>query len=440
MIARNIKRGTTTNVVSVIMGGGQGQRLYPLTKERSKPAVPLGGKYRLVDIPISNCINSGLKRIYVLTQFNSTSLHRHVYQSYKFDQFDQGFVEILAAQQTYDNTGWYQGTADAVRQNLRYFLADQYDYVLILSGDQLYRMDYQRLITQHIESYADITVAVLPVKRDRGQSLGILQLNEERRITRFVEKPKEDAVLDELKVSDPLLSYLRITSSEDHLLASMGIYLFNKNVLHKLLDNKLPDFGKDIIPSAIKSHRVFGYIFQGYWEDIGTIGSFFEANLDLCNLVPQFNFFDMVAPIYTHPRFLPGSKINASLVTRSIITDGCILNDARIDHSIIGIRSIIETGTELRDCILMGADFYDLGLEADQKAQQGIPHLGIGKHCKLHRTIVDKNARIGDNVICNPEGKPAHADYKYGYIRDGIVVIPRDMVVPNGTVVCDHAQ
>ena len=269
MIAWNRKRAASSNVVAVIMGGGQGQRLFPLTKERAKPAVPLGGKYRLVDIPISNCINSGLKRIYILTQFNSTSLHRHVYQSYKFDHFDDGFVEILAAQQTYDHTGWYQGTADAVRQNLRHFVDGQYDYAVILSGDQLYRMDFQRVLAQHIESYADITIAALPVTRDRAKALGILQINEERRIVRFVEKPKEDALLDELRVSDPIMSYLRITSSEDHYLASMGIYIFNRSVLQEVLDNQKADFGKDIIPDSIKSHRVFAYIFQGYWEEIG---------------------------------------------------------------------------------------------------------------------------------------------------------------------------
>lgn len=436
MVTLNRKRDTTNNVVAVIMGGGQGSRLYPLTKDRAKPAVPLGGKYRLVDIPIANCINSGLKRIYVLTQFNSTSLHRHVYQSYKFDHFSDGFVEILAAQQTPENTGWYQGTADAVRQNLRYFMQEQYEYVLILSGDQLYRIDFQRMIAQHVESYADITLAALPVPRERAKSLGILQVNEERRVTRFVEKPNQDALLDELKLDDPLMSYLRITSSEEHYLASMGIYIFNKAVLREVLDNKLIDFGKDIIPEAIKSKRVFGYIFQGYWEDIGTIGSFFEANLELTNVVPKFNFFDMHAPIYTHPRYLPGSKVNASLVTRAILTDGCILNDARIDHSIIGLRSIIDQGCEIRDCIIMGADYYELEEEIKHHDQQGIPRIGIGKNCKLFRTIVDKNARIGDNVISNPEGKPAQADYKYGFIRDGIVVIPRGMVVPNGTVIC----
>ncbi|MSR65173.1 MAG: glucose-1-phosphate adenylyltransferase [Verrucomicrobiae bacterium] len=436
MVNWNRKRTASNNVVAIIMGGGQGQRLFPLTKERAKPAVPLGGKYRLVDIPISNCINSGLKRIYILTQFNSTSLHRHVYQSYKFDHFEDGFVEILAAQQTYEQAGWYQGTADAVRQNLRHFVQDHYDYALILSGDQLYRMDFQRLIAQHIESYADITVAALPIPREKAKSLGILQINEERRITRFVEKPKEDALLDELKVADPILSYLRITSSEDHYLASMGIYLFNRSVLKDMLDNQHADFGKHIIPEAIHKYRVFSYIFQGYWEDIGTIGSFFEANLDLTNIVPQFNFFDMMAPVYTHPRYLPGSKVNASLVTRAILSDGCILNDARIDHSIIGIRSIIDGGCEIRDSIIMGADFYETEQSRLEKEQKGLPMIGIGKNCKIIRTIVDKNAEIGDNVISNPEGKPANADYQYGCIRDGIVVIPRGMSVPSGTVIC----
>src|SRR5277367_3011877 len=305
---------TPTNVLGVIMGGGEGRRLFPLTQERSKPAVPIAGKYRLVDIPISNCINSNIRHIYILTQFNSASLHRHIHQSYSFDRFSRGFVEILAAQQTTDNMGWYQGTADAVRQNLRYFLERDYEYIVILSGDQLYRMDFRKVLQQHVESYSDITIATIPVGRCDAGSLGILQVNEERRITRFVEKPRDATLLDELKIQDPLLSHLRITTSDDQYLASMGIYVFNREILRKVLDNDKPDFGKDVIPDAISRHRVSSYVFQGYWEDVGTIGSFFKANLALCSLKPSFNFFDRNAPVYTHARFLPASKLVESHV------------------------------------------------------------------------------------------------------------------------------
>ena len=331
----------TSNVLAVIMGGGAGTRLFPLTKERSKPAVPLAGKYRLVDIPISNCINSNLKRIYVLTQFNSASLHRHISQSYKFDHFSGGFVEILAAEQTPTSTSWYEGTADAVRKNLTHFLNHDFEYLVILSGDQLYRMDFRRIIAQHIETYADLTVATIPVPRDQAQGLGIMQINEEKRIVRFVEKPKEESVLDSLKVPRDSYDRLGIEGDEDFLLASMGIYVFNRDLIVRLLDNKHTDFGKHIIPDAIKQHRVFSYVFQGYWEDIGTIGSFFEANLDLVSELPRFNFFDMAAPVFSRPRFLPGTKINGATIDHAILSDGCIINHSTIRHSLIGTYLIL---------------------------------------------------------------------------------------------------
>jgi glucose-1-phosphate adenylyltransferase len=293
------------NVLSVIMGGGQGTRLFPLTQERSKPAVPLAGKYRIVDIPISNCINSNLKRMYVLTQFNSASLHRHISQSYKFDHFSGGFVEILAAEQTYTDTSWYQGTADAVRKNLVHFLNHDFEYMLILSGDQLYRMDFRRIIAQHVESSADVTIATIPVSRDAAQSLGILEIDKERRITRFEEKPKDPAVLDSLRLQRDWYSRFDIEGEDEFFLASMGIYVFNREILIKLLDNDFADFGKHIIPAAIQNQRVFSYVFQGYWEDIGTIRNFFDANLDFTSELPRFNFFDMSAPIFTRARFLP---------------------------------------------------------------------------------------------------------------------------------------
>jgi glucose-1-phosphate adenylyltransferase len=346
----------TSNVLSIIMGGGQGTRLFPLTRDRSKPAVPLAGKYRLVDIPIANCINSGLKRVYLLTQFNSASLHRHISQSYKFDHFSGGFVEILAAEQTFSNTSWYQGTADAVRKNLMHFLNHDFDYALILSGDQLYRMDFRRIIAQHVETDAEVSIATIPVGRAEAQSLGIMQTNSEHRITRFVEKPKEAEALDSLRLDRGLYERFGIEGDQEYFLASMGIYVFNRDVLLRLLDNSFTDFGKHIIPSAIETHRVYSHIFQGYWEDIGTIRSFFEANLDLVNELPRFNFFDMSAPIFTRPRFLPGSKVNGATIDHAIISDGCILNYAKISNSIVGIRSIVYDGCELHRTILLGAN------------------------------------------------------------------------------------
>jgi glucose-1-phosphate adenylyltransferase len=425
----------TSNVLSVVMGGGQGTRLFPLTKERAKPAVPLAGKYRIVDIPISNCINSGLRRIYLLTQFNSASLHRHISQSYKFDQFSGGFVEILAAEQTYTDTSWYQGTADAVRKNLMHFLNHDFDYLLILSGDQLYRMDFSRVITQHAETGADITIATIPVVRREAQSLGILQISEDRRIRRFVEKPKDPAVQDSLRLEPEWYSKLDIAGRCELFLASMGIYVFNREVLTRLLDNSLADFGKHIIPAAIETHRVFSYVFQGYWEDIGTIRSFFEANLDVTSELPRFNFFDMAAPIFTRPRFLPGSKINSAQIDHAVVSDGCIINQARIVNSIIGIRSIVGAGAELNRVILLGCDYYESNESIRDNEAAGKPRVGIGMNCKIENAIIDKNARIGNNVTISPAGKPENADHPLYYIRDGIVIIPKSGIVPHGTVI-----
>lgn len=424
------------NVLAVIMGGGQGTRLYPLTKLRSKPAVPLGAKYRLVDIPISNCINSNIHKIYVLTQFNSSSLHRHIVQTYQFDRFSNGFIEICAAQQTLENTGWYQGTADAVRQNLRYVFDRSPDYIVILSGDQLYRMDYRKLVNQHIETNADITVAVLPVTRKSASHLGILQTNDEKRITHFVEKPKDPRLLDELKVVDPILSLLGITSSEDHYLASMGIYIFSRKVLVEVLNNTKVDFGRDIIPSSIESHRVFAYLYQGYWEDIGTIGAFFDANLDLTELHPRFDFFDNSGPIYTRTRYLPASKIYGGNFQKTLIADGCIIGkDVRLEHTVVGIRSLIGTNCQIQDCVIMGNDFYD-----DEKAIRtndslGRPHLGIGEGCTIRRAIIDKNVQIGDNCVITPEGKPENFDHDLYCVRDGVIVVPKSTIIPSGTVI-----
>ena len=422
----------TGNVLSVVMGGGQGIRLFPLTRERSKPAVPLAGKYRLVDIPISNCINSNLRRIYVLTQFNSASLHRHISQSYKFDHFTGGFVEILAAEQTFTDTSWYQGTADAVRKNLAHLLNHDWDHLLILSGDQLYRMDFRRIISQHMETYADLTIATIPVSRSAAQSLGIMDINPERRITRFVEKPKDPAVLDSLKLDPDAYGKLGIEGEEEFYLASMGIYLFNRDVLVRVLDNNYADFGKHIIPGTIAEQRVFSYVYQGYWEDIGTIRSFFEANLDVTAELPRFNFFDMVAPIFSRPRFLPGSKINGAQIDHAVICDGCIINHAKIGHSIIGIRSLVGSGSELHRVVCMGSDYYESHASIMENELVGKPRIGIGQNAHLENAIIDKNARIGDNVVLTPEGKPENLDHPLYLIRDGIVIVPKGGSIPHG--------
>jgi glucose-1-phosphate adenylyltransferase len=408
------------DIVAVIMGGGAGTRLFPLTKDRAKPAVPLAGKYRLVDIPISNCINSDLRRIFVLTQFQSSSLHRHILESYRFDNFSPGFVEILAAQQRSDRTDWYQGTADAVRQNLIHLNDYPHRLVLILSGDQLYRMDYCALIQQHVATGAEVTVATTPVGAQAAHAFGIMEAGEDGRITRFVEKP-EDAGLQ---------SSLR--GYPDALPASMGIYVFDRPVLADALDGTEVDFGKHVIPRLIGTRRVHAYEHLGYWEDIGTIRSFYEANLDLCEPLPKFNFYDATAPIFTHARYLPASKIIKSRIERSVIADGCIINDALIEHSLVGVRSRIEAGTTLRHTLVMGHDYYET---PDRFRSDGAPPMGIGRDTVIERTIVDKNARIGDGVRISPEGKTEDIDGSNFYVRDGLVIIPKGAVVPDGSVI-----
>ncbi len=425
----------TSKVLCVIMGGGQGTRLFPLTQDRAKPAVPLAGKYRLVDIPISNCINSGYRRIYVLTQFNSTSLHGHIARTYNFDQFTSGFVQILAAQQTFTNSSWYEGTADAVRKNLTHFLNHDFDYLIILSGDQLYRMDFQPLIAQHIETKAGITVATIPVGRAEAKACGIMQIAGDNRITSFLEKPKEDAVLDALKLAPELKAKLEVETPGESFLASMGIYVFNRDLIRELLDNPLPDFGKHIIPNAIKNHPVFSYVYQGYWEDVGTIRSFFEANLDLVSELPRFNFFDMSAPIFSRPRYLPGSKINGAQIDHALVTDGCIINGAKISHSIIGLRTVVGAGTELNRAIILGSDYYESAESVNTHESAGKPRVGIGANCRIENAIIDKNARIGNNVTISPAGKPENVDHELYFIRDGIVIIPKNGIIPHGTVI-----
>lgn len=423
----------TSNVLCIIMGGGQGTRLFPLTMERSKPAVPLAGKYRLVDVPISNCINSNLRRIYVLTQFNSASLHRHIYQSYKFDQFSGGFVEILAAEQSFTNTSWYQGTADAVRKNLIHILNHSFDYCLILSGDQLYRMDFRRILLQHVDTGADLTIATLPVPTKDASGLGIMQIDESKRITRFVEKPKDPALLESLTLDKKAYSQLGIEGDEDYALASMGIYVFNRDVMIEMLNGGQTDFGKHIIPEAIGKRQVFSYVFQGYWEDIGTIRSFFEANLDLASELPRFNFFDMASPIFSRPRFLPGSKINGAQIDHALVSDGCIINHAKISQSVIGIRSLVGSGSSLNRVVMMGCDYYESQDSIVENEMLGKPRLGVGQNTIIENAIIDKNARIGDNCVISPAGKEENLDTPLYYIRDGIVIIPKNGIIPHGT-------
>ena len=424
-----------SRVLTIIMGGGQGARLFPLTRERAKPAVPLAGKYRLVDIPISNSINSGMRRIYLLTQFLSASLHRHVYGSFKFDHFSPGFVEILAADQSHTDLSWYQGTADAVRKNLNHFRGADFDYALILSGDQLYRMDFRGILAEHVEAKADVTIATLPVSRSAAQSLGIMHTDAERRIVRFVEKPKEPDLLDSLRLNRASYAQLGIQDDQEFFLASMGIYLFNRAVLFELLDHSLTDFGKHIIPQAIQDHRVCSYVFQGYWEDIGTIRSFFEANLDLASELPRFNFFDMSAPIYTRLRFLPASKINGASIDHAIISDGCIISHCHVSQSVIGIRSLVDIGGHVTRTVMMGSDYYESEESISINAAENRPRIGIGKYTRVDHAIIDKNARIGDHCVITPDGKPETVDHPLYFIRDGIVIIPKDTVVPHGTVI-----
>ncbi len=425
------------DVLAVIMGGGQGTRLFPLTKERSKPAVPLAGKYRLVDIPISNCINSNICKIYLLTQFNSASLHRHISKSYKFDHFSDGFVELLAAEQTFSSKTWYQGTADAVRKNLNHFAQQPHKYVLVLSGDQLYRMNFRSIVEQHIATNAELTVATIPKGREDISGLGVMKIGDDRRVLDFVEKPQTKEAQDKMLLSSELSQKLGIQGNQENFLASMGIYVFNKDILVKLLtESENNDFGKNIIPGAIHTNRVFSYVFQGYWEDIGTIRNYFEANLNTADELPLFDFFNMSAPIYTHPRFLPASKINGAEIDHATIGDGCIINRAKIKNCVVGIRTIIEKGVSLKRVVALGSDSYELQESILAHRAAGIPKIGIGENTVIENAILDKNVRIGNNCRISPYGKPDNVDcLPMYYIRDGIVIIPKNAVVPDNTVI-----
>jgi glucose-1-phosphate adenylyltransferase len=421
------------DVLSIVLGGGKGTRLYPLTQSRAKPAVPFGGKFRLVDIPISNCINAKLRQIYIVTQFNSASLHLHINSTYMFDSFTKGFVEILAAEQTFEHSGWYEGTADAVRKNFHHFRTQNPSYYIILSGDQLYRMDLQDLLKKHIDSGASITIACTTVNRDAASQLGILKVDRNSRITQFMEKPGPTKDISDFRAPAELRPD---KSRDDAYLGSMGIYVFNAKTMEECLANELTDFGKEIIPAAINTHKVNGYVFQGYWEDIGTIRNFYDTNLELTSVTPRFDFYDENRPIYTHMRNLPPSKMNFGNMNQSIASEGCIITNANVSSSIVGIRTIIESGSSLNGVICMGADFYETEPQKLQNAEARIPNVGIGRGAILKGVIIDKNVRIGEDCrVGIDEVRRTDGNYGHYYIVDGIIVIPKNTVLYPGTVI-----
>ena len=420
-------------ILSVILGGGAGTRLYPLTASRSKPAVPIAGKYRLVDIPISNCLNSGINRMFVLTQFNSASLNRHIKNTYHFSAFSSAFVDILAAEQTPDNPTWYQGTADAVRQCLRHLGPFESDYVLILSGDQLYQMDFMEMMNNHIAKKADISIATIPVGDREAPEFGIMKNDKDGFIASFIEKPKKDVLSDWVSDTGPEMQRMG-----RNYLASMGIYIFNRQLLADLLQNEYveaTDFGKEIIPQSISKYKVVSYQYDGYWTDIGNIYSFFEANLGLTQDIPDFNLFDNSRAIYTRARMLPPAKISGTTLEKTIIAEGCIINASRVENSVIGIRTRIGNGTTIVSSYIMGIDFYETIQEIDQAHAHGLPTAGIGNRCYIRNAIVDKNCRIGDDVRINGGPHLENTDHALYTVKDGIVVVKKGAVLPNGFVI-----
>ena len=422
-------------IVSVILAGGQGSRLYPLTKVRSKPAVPVAGRFRLIDISISNCIHSDVRSIFVLTQFASESLHRHIFTTYRFDSFHRDYITLLSAQQTIENRDWYQGTADAVRQNLD-FIKDESALVLVLSGDHLYRMDYRKFADFHLASGAEISIAVTPVRADRAGEFGVMKVDGLGRITEFSEKPKDPESVERMRVEESVFARFGTPAAGRTHLASMGVYLFSQRVLRELLartDSK--DFGREVIPRAIGERKVNGHFFDGYWEDIGTIRSFFDAHMDLTRPLPRFDFYDEERPIFTHPRFLPGSKILASDVENAILCEGSIVDRSRIREAIVGIRSRIGENSRLERAVIMGADYYESREAMARNRERGVPDVGIGRDCEIREAIVDKNARIGHGVkLVNARGVADETAESY-CIVDGITVVPKDAVIPDGTVI-----
>ncbi len=421
------------NVIAIILGGGAGTRLSPLTSTRSKPAVPIAGKYRLVDIPISNCLNSNIGRMYVLTQFNSASLNKHIKNTYHFSAFSSAFVDIIAAEQTPDNPAWFQGTADAVRQSLRHITQQDFDYVLILSGDQLYQMDFEEMIENHIQSHADISIATIPVGTQEATEFGIMKKGEDGIISSFIEKPKAEVLSDwESDTGEAMVKQGR------NYLASMGIYIFGRKVLFDLLQDEFKDatdFGKEIIPYSITKHNVVSYQYEGYWTDIGNIHSFFEANLALTQDIPEFNLFDNDRSIFTRPRMLPPAKISGTTLEKTIIAEGCIINASRVEHSVLGIRTRIGYGTTVVSCYIMGTDFFETLDEMNNSERNGLPKLGIGERCYIKNAIIDKNCRIGNDVRINGGPHLPNGDHSLYTIKDGIVVVKKGAVIPNGFVI-----
>lgn len=425
-----------SNVLSIVLGGGKGTRLYPLTKDRAKPAVPFGAKYRIVDIPISNCIHSNFKQIYILTQFNSASLHMHISQTYIFDSFSKGFCEILAAEQTFDSSSWYEGTADAVRKNFNHFRDQNPDYYLILSGDQLYRMDLREFVTKHIESKADISIASTPVTREQAAGFGIMGVDSLGRIVEFMEKPDLSKDISHLKVPAKLHPDPKLLAAGREYLASMGIYVFTAKALQEALNNEFADFGKEIIPQAIGKMKVHAYIFTGFWEDIGTIKSFYDTNLNLAVINPNFNLYDELHPIYTQRRNLPPTKFNYSTLSEVLTGDGCIITNSWVTRSVLGIRSIVETGSNLEGVVCMGADFYETPEDKLENKRKGIPDIGIGRGTRIRGAIIDKNARIGEGCRIGVDDIPRRdGDYGNYFIRDGIIIIPKNGCIQAGTVI-----
>ena len=423
------------NVLCVIMGGGRGTRLNPLTKLRCKPAVPLAGKFRLVDIPISNCLNSGINKIFVLSQFNTASLHRHIQESYKFDPFGGGFVDILSAEQTEHGDAWYQGTADAVRQNLAHFGAGKNDLFLIVSGDQLYRMDLQDVIQQHIKTGAEVTIAAKALPLDKLEGLGLMRVGDDLMIREFVEKPKDPKIIQSLAISEALKGRIRVglDPKNQYALANMGIYVFNRKTLLDALEGDSTDFGKEVIPAMLGKVKMASYIFTGYWEDIGTVRSFFDANLQLTDPNPPFDFFDASRPIYTHARYLPAARIHDCFVERAIVADGATLSGCKIERCVIGVRARVDEGTVLNNVVLMGADYFETEEKRLENNNKSRPHVGIGKRCKIRNAIIDKNACIGDDVVLDPAGKPDLFQDGSVYVRDGVLIVQKGGIVPSGT-------
>ena len=421
------------NVIAVILGGGAGTRLSPLTSTRSKPAVPIAGKYRLVDIPISNCLNSNIGRMYVLTQFNSASLNKHIKNTYHFSAFSAAFVDIIAAEQTPDNPAWFQGTADAVRQSLRHIGQQDFTHVLILSGDQLYQMDFEEMIDNHVKSKADISIATIPVTAKEATEFGILKKGVGNIIETFIEKPKKDVLDDWISDTGETMQ-----KQGRNYLASMGIYIFGRKVLMDLLQEEYKDatdFGKEIIPYSISKHNVVSFQYEGYWTDIGNIHSFFEANLALTEDMPEFNLFDNDKSVYTRPRMLPPAKISGTTLEKTIIAEGCIINASRIEQSVIGIRTRVGYGTTIVSCYIMGTDFYETLEEMNNAVHNGLPRLGIGERCYIKNAIIDKNCRIGNDVRINGGQHLEPIDHPFYTVKDGIVVVKKGAVLPDGFVI-----